>query len=166
MLTHFFVFYFIIMPCVAGLFFQRRLWISLCIHYYHQVSGFHNTCYTGSHVNCERGWFTVIAFCSLVSGIEMGIGKTRLSLPHFSMSSSMVFLIYDVPKIVASAKKLQLPSPPCLLSNPYSKCLFANVINKWSPTGAHQSPIIDGLRLNLCVCRSCNRMQPRKWSIF
>ena len=108
------------------------------------------------------------SICSLVSGIEMGIGKTRLSLPHFSMSSSMGFLIYDVPKIVASAKKLQLPSPPhaCSLSPIANLHLFANVINKWSPTWAHQSPIIDGLRLNLSVCRSCNRMQPRKWSIF
>lgn len=73
------------------------------------------------------------SICSLVSGIEMGIGKTRLSLPHFSMSSSMVFLIYDVPKIVASAKKLQLPSPPhaCSLSPilPISICLRTLSIN-------------------------------------
>ena len=69
------------------------------------------------------------SICSLVSGIEMGIGKTRLSLPHFSMSSSMVFLIYDVPKIVASAKKLQLLSPPhaCSLSPIANFHLFANV---------------------------------------
>ena len=77
------------------------------------------------------------SICSLVSGIEMGIGKTRLSLPHSSMSSSMVFLIYDVPKIVASTKKLQLLSPPhaCSLSPHTANLhLFANVINKWSPT--------------------------------
>ena len=36
------------------------------------------------------------SICSLVSGIEMGIGKTRLSLPHSSMSSSMVFLNYYI----------------------------------------------------------------------
>ena len=73
------------------------------------------------------------SICSLVSGIEMGIGKTRLSLLHFSMSSSMVFLIYDVPKIVATAKKLQLPSPPhaCSLSLilPISICLRTLSIN-------------------------------------